>query len=129
MLPVAASADVERIMKFEFDKNFHVSPFMPLDMQYDWRFTTPTDSLLVHMTNRVHGHRAFDATLSLSREEINSASLAKALLKFPAMTAQVVGAIYWQALRLRLKRTPFFVNPNKAMTLEAAIQPTTRKQP
>ena len=42
-----------------------------------------------------------------------SASLARALVSFPLMTAQVVTLIHWQALRLWLKRTPFYTHPDK----------------
>lgn len=119
VLPVETSSQ-DRIMKFSFDKDFHVSPFWPLDMQYEWRFSAPADVLLVHMKNLQHGRRSFDATLSLAREEISHTSLASVLLRFPVMTARIVGAIYWQALRLWLKRTPFFVHSSKAHSLTAA---------
>jgi uncharacterized protein len=114
-----------RAMHFEFAKSFHVSPFMPMEMRYDWRLSSPSDALVVHMQNRRDGKRAFDATLTLKREEITHASMAKALLQFPAMTAQVTSAIYWQALRLWLKRTPLFTHPEK----QAAPQPATIERP
>lgn len=113
VLPAGNATQGERVMHFEFDKSFHVSPFMPMDVRYDWRFSAPGDALLVHMKNFRQGARAFDATLTLARKEISSTSLAGALLQFPAMTAQVTTAIYWQALKLMAKRTPFFTHPNK----------------
>jgi hypothetical protein len=63
------------------------------------------------MTNFEKGTRLFDATLALSREEINPRSLRSALLRYPFMTVKVVAAIHWQALRLLLKRTPFHDHP------------------
>ncbi|MDP9084520.1 MAG: DUF1365 domain-containing protein, partial [Pseudomonadota bacterium] len=49
VLPVEAAAD--GIKRFEFDKDFHVSPFMPLDMRYRWCFSTPARHLIVNMQN------------------------------------------------------------------------------
>lgn len=100
--------------RFRFGKTFHVSPFMPMDVEYDWRFTEPADGLHVHMENRRENGLAFDATLHLARKPINSATLAGALVAYPAMTARVITLIYWQALRLALKRTPFFPHPQTA---------------
>jgi DUF1365 family protein len=97
--------------RFEFAKSFHVSPFMSMDMQYDWFMGSPQDHLNVHMRNVKNDNTHFDATLQLQRREISSASLAHALTSFPLMTAQVSAAIYWQALRLSLKRVPFFARP------------------
>jgi uncharacterized protein len=113
VLPVSAANRTERVMHFDFDKTFHVSPFMPMDVRYDWRFSTPSDRLLVHMKNINDGQRAFDATLTLAREEISHASLAKALIQFPVMTVKVTSAIYAQALRLWLKRIPVFTHSPK----------------
>lgn len=111
VLPAAPARLTRNVMQFEFAKQFHVSPFWPMDMRYRWRLTTPNGRLLVHMKNLRDGQRVFDATLTLQRREISSAALAAALLRFPLMTAKVVTAIHWQALRLWLKRTPFFVHP------------------
>lgn len=115
VLPASAAGLTENVMQFEFGKQFHVSPFWPMDMRYDWRLSLPGEDLRIHMENLHHkdGHsrRAFDATLTLQREEISSAALSRALLRYPLMTAKVSGAIYWQALRLWFRRTPFFTHP------------------
>jgi DUF1365 family protein len=63
------------------------------------------------MRNRKAGETLFDAALSLERREITGANLASALAGYPFATVQVVAAIYWQALRLWLKRIPFHDHP------------------
>jgi len=118
VLPISAATRTDNVLRFEFGKEFHVSPFWPMDMSYDWRFTEPGEELRIHMENLQHkdgaSRRAFDATLTLQREEITSAALSRALLRYPLMTAKVSGAIYWQALRLWFRRTPFFTHPKLA---------------
>jgi DUF1365 family protein len=113
VLPVDRSGAAYRTLRFRFGKSFHVSPFMPMDVDYDWRFTEPGARLAVHMVNRRAGETLFDATLALARREISTASLAGTLARYPFATLRVLRAIYWQALRLRLKRMPFHVHPAK----------------
>jgi DUF1365 family protein len=100
-------------LRFRLAKQFHVSPFMPMDLEYDWRFATPGATLAVRMENRHAGRTVFDASLMLRRREITGRSLAAALARQPAAAIQVLGRIYWQALRLWLKRAPFYVHPSK----------------
>lgn len=101
------------ILRYRLDKQFHVSPFMPMELSYDWRFSQPGARLSVHMEDLQEDRKIFDATLTLQRREISGATLASALIAFPFMTARVVGAIYWQALRLWLKRIPFHSHPQR----------------
>ncbi|WP_144987134.1 DUF1365 domain-containing protein [Gimesia aquarii] len=100
------------------EKEFHVSPFMPMDMQYYWRLSEPQDTLMINIENHQLKQKKFDVTMQLQRREITSASLMRSLLRFPLMTYYVFVAIYWQALRLWIKRVPFYPHPKHSKSTE-----------
>lgn len=99
--------------RFEFDKAFHVSPFMPMDIRYFWRIRVEDDRLDVHMRLTRAGRECFSAGMRLALEPMTAGSMRRMPLQFPLMTLKVVAAIYWQALRLWLKKVPFYSHPDK----------------
>jgi DUF1365 family protein len=102
-------------------KEMHVSPFMQMDVDYDWRFNTPGEQLTTHMENSHGGRKIFDATMILARKEISAWSLASVLTRFPLMTLKIIVAIHWQALKLWIKGAPVHDHPSKrAPALEKA---------
>lgn len=111
VLPLGEARRRTDSWEWEFPKAFHVSPFIGMERQYAWRFTEPRDELRVGMHVQRDGEREFEAYLRLRRHPMSGASLARVLWRFPLMTAQVIGAIHWQALRLWLKRTPVHDHP------------------
>ncbi|WP_036113706.1 MULTISPECIES: DUF1365 domain-containing protein [Luteibacter] len=110
---LAADASGGHAIDAGFDKVFHVSPFMPMERAYRWRFTVPGDTLAVHMDVLRDGEREFDAHLALRRLPLTGASLARVLWRYPLMTAKVIGAIHFEAMRLWLKRNPVYDHPMK----------------
>jgi len=99
--------------RFKPEKKMHVSPFMPMDIEYDWVLSTPADRVSVSMANSKDGQRFFDTALTLNRKAINGRSLAGVLLRFPLQTFKVIISIYWEALRLWVKRCPVYAHPGK----------------
>ena len=106
-------------LRFEFKKAFHVSPFMPMEQDYDWRFSVPGDRLSVHMESFESRAKAFDASMHLRAVPITARSLARILVSYPFMTGRVILAIYWQALKLWRKGVPFHTHPKNRMPGEA----------
>ena len=98
---------------YQFTKAFHVSPFMDMCQNYDWRFLQPGDNIQVHMQNFQEDNKMFDATLSLKKIPLSKRSLARVLVQYPAMTLQIVMKIYWQALKLHFKGADFYPHPSK----------------
>jgi DUF1365 family protein len=97
-------------------KAFQVSPFMDLDMTYFWQVTPPTigdDALLVKIVNKRiddhsgHVEKLFDASLIMKKKPFSKALLMRTWGQLPLMTVKIVLSIYWQALRIFLKRIPF----------------------
>lgn len=105
-------------LRFAPAKRMHVSPFMPMDVEYDWRFRMPDDRLGVHMALARDGMKLFDATLDLRRRALTGPALAGVLAAHPFMTGKVIAGIHWQALKLWLKGVPVHDHPNKATTVE-----------
>ncbi|MEJ8568657.1 DUF1365 domain-containing protein [Elongatibacter sediminis] len=114
VLDPAENVGTDQLKRYLPSKRMHVSPFMPMDIDYDWRFDEPGDSLGVHMANFRAGTKLFDATLVLRRREITPGSLARVLAAFPFMTLKIIAAIHWEALRLWLKGNPVYDHPDKA---------------
>jgi hypothetical protein len=86
---------------------------MPAGMSYRFALTPPAERLVVHMDALQSGSAIFDATLSLVRRPWSASEIRRQLARRPAMTAQVMAAIHWQALKLWWKGVPLVPRATK----------------
>ena len=100
-------------------KIFHVSPFCAVEGQYRFRFMRTTDNASGRSRERSVARIDYDddagplllTSLSGTLQPLSNAAAARAFLAYPMMTFGVIARIHWQALRLWIKRVPFFSKP------------------
>lgn len=108
-----------------FAKAMHVSPFLPMDVDYRLRYGHPGERLVVQLDVMREEQRLFAATLSLRRRPLNRRELGRLLWDYAAMSQRVSAGIYRQAMRLGLRRAPFFAHPGA----RAGAPPRTGTEP
>lgn len=109
-------------LRFLFPKQFHVSPFLRQDHQYDWTFTSPGKRLTAQCASLEGDRVIFQSSLRLERRPWTAPALRAQLLRFPWMTAQVIAAIHWQALRLLWKKVPVVHHPGAGRYQKRNVQ-------
>jgi uncharacterized protein len=92
-------------------KLFYVSPFLEMDMRYDFRITGPDECVAVGISASSSARPVLNAVLTGRRRELTDRNLMFVFLKIPAITIKVIAAIHWEAMRLwakgiRLHRRP-----------------------
>ena len=98
-------------------KVFHVSPFCRVEGGYRFRFTrgahadTPGSLSVACIDYEDADGPLLLTSLSGSAVPVSAASTARAFFGYPLMTVGVVLRIHVQALRLWLRRVPFFSKP------------------
>ncbi len=122
VLPVSQNRSSGVRMRFDHDKEFHVSPFMPMDMHYRWSFSNPEKFLTVRIDNYREAQKLFSATLALKKRELSGARCASVLARYPFLTARIIVAIYWQAMKLYFKGAPVYSHPEKLRPLKGGAR-------
>jgi DUF1365 family protein len=92
-------------------KRMHVSPFLPMDLSYEFRLTAPGKRCGLSITVTRDGSVVFRAGLSLRRRPLTRRTVAWLLARHPLMTHRVSAGIYSHAARLWLQRTRYFAHP------------------
>jgi len=85
-------------------KLFYVSPFLDMDLRYDFRIEGPDERLVVGICASTATQPMLSAVLSGDRQPLNDRTLRRVFVSIPAVTLKVIAAIHWEALRLWVKR-------------------------
>ena len=113
--------------RYAHPKGFHVSPFMGMESEYQWRLTPPNDSLDLSIGSVRDGKRLFHADLHLHRVPMSDGQLLRSFLRYPVAAMQILGAIYGQAFRLWMKKCQFYPHPQiqPKPSLDSTLSPRT----
>jgi DUF1365 family protein len=93
-------------------KEFYVSPFMDMDIVYDFKLGLPGETVATCVNGkRGDGAPVIFASFTGARREFSDLTLMTALVRYPLLTVGVVAAIHWEAVKLlakglRLRRRP-----------------------
>ncbi len=93
-------------------KVFHVSPFFPVRGEYRFRFARQGTVVTTVIDYWEDGRCQLATRLSGREQPLTGGALLHWLARLPLMTFGVVARIHWQALRLAIKRVPFFRKPH-----------------
>jgi len=107
-------------------KQFHVSPFLELDMSYDFRIDPPDakrDSLNIAVIASDAQGAVLNARMDAQRRPLSDAGLARVFVTHPLLTLKVVAAIHWEALRLLAKGVRFRAKPASPVHSVTVIKP------
>ncbi|WP_273778953.1 DUF1365 domain-containing protein [Acinetobacter sp. GSS19] len=100
--------------QFDFDKSFHVSPFMPMTLHYRWHFSFSPEQSCIHMQLIENEKLIFDATMRFVLHAITTPSQQAAYaVKSALQPLKMLGLIYLHAYRLWCKKIPFYRHPKK----------------
>lgn len=104
----------ERSFHLRVPKHFYVSPFSDVDVEFDFTLRVPAGRLAVQIDDYAQGQRTLISTLTGVRTDLSDRQLAWFSLKFPLLTVRVIALIHWHALRLWVKRLPWFAKAARA---------------
>jgi uncharacterized protein len=85
------------------EKNFFVSPFLEMNLAYEFQIVPPGENTSVAMIVKRGADVALTASFAGERLALTDANIMRVWAGNPLMTLMVVAGIHWEALRIWLK--------------------------
>lgn len=114
VIPVPAEDQAAGRIRQGAAKALYVSPFMGMEMDYEFRGHAPDERLNLTIDGLDVQGVLITAAMSGERRDLTDANLLSAAAAMPLLTFKVMAAIHWEALKLWLKRIPLARQPPPA---------------
>lgn len=126
VIPVPVEDQAAGLIRQGAAKALYVSPFMGMEMDYEFRGHAPGEHLDLTIDGVDSGGVLITAAMSGERHDLTDADLLSAAVALPFLTLKVMAAIHWEALKIWLKRVPLTRQPSPAWE-PATIQKQARE--
>lgn len=122
LIPVAPSESPANIQQ-DCAKRFYVSPFMAMDMTYEFRIHAPDAQMNLVIRGSDTEGAIIVASLAARRQDLTDQALLWAFVRTPLLTLKVIGGIHWQALRLWAKNIRLHAHPSPPAGAVSIVAP------
>jgi DUF1365 family protein len=124
-----ASTHTRGGFRLRVPKHFYVSPYSDVDVAFDFHLRPPGQQLSVQIDDYAGSDRTLTSVLRGTRHALSDRQLAWFTVKYPLLTLRVIALIHWHALRLWLKRVPWFAKAARPAEQRDLYRPHPSLQP
>ena len=121
--------DEEGVFRLVATKHFYVSPFSTPDIAFDFKLRIPGETLEIHIDDRDGSNVTLLSAITGKRVALTSFNLARLTLLHPLVTFRVIYLIHWNALRLWIKRIPWFAKTDHRDLQRGVLRPHSSLSP
>jgi len=104
-------------------KHFYVSPYSDVDVSFDFSLHLPGRTVRIQIDDFTETRRTLTSTVVGRPSRLDAAHVLWFSLKYPFLTAKVMTLIHWHALRLWLKRVPWFAKSARTADQRDVLRP------
>lgn len=123
IFPLNQNSNADGPLHQECNKEFYVSPFLEMELGYDFTITPPRDDASIVINASDKDGLIIATVFTGKRREFSDRTLLKLAFSYPLLTLKVILGIHWEALRLWLKGVRLTARPAAPQQTKSVILP------
>ncbi|YCM45707.1 DUF1365 domain-containing protein [Verrucomicrobiaceae bacterium 227] len=104
-------------------KEFYVSPFSDVRDSFDFNLGLPGDKLAVKINNLNEGEISLVSAIQGRARPLTASRLLWFAIKYPLLTFKIIIMIHWQALKLWIRKVPYFPKATRPESQTNVLRP------